>query len=147
MLTQYGYHMDTTWFPGGHYNLFHVDSMWFSSGHHAISTRTPCGFHVDTTWLPCGHHMVSKWTPHGFHVETRSRLDLLLEYTSKNYLSLKACKFLNNGLIFIPESFGKLLVFFISLSFPCHSPSFPVIPMDRNDGVIPISVKSHFKVM
>ena len=53
MLTQCGYHVDTTWFPGVHYMVC-MKTAWF--------------FHVDTMWFWHGHHVVSMCTPHGFHV-------------------------------------------------------------------------------
>ena len=45
MLTQHGYHIDTTWFPGG----YHMACMW-----------TACGFHVDPMWFPGGYHIISR---------------------------------------------------------------------------------------
>ena len=52
MLT-HGYHVDTTWFPGG----YHMVCMW-----------TACGFHVDIMWFPSGPHVVSRWIPHHFEI-------------------------------------------------------------------------------
>ena len=80
MLTQHGYHIDTTWFPGG----YHMVCMW-----------TACGFHVDTMWFPCGPHVVSRWIPHHFQITSVANWSRKLINLWKPVTSLIMVRFSN----------------------------------------------------
>ena len=91
-----------------------MGTMWFPCGttlcphrNHMVFTLKSCGDHMDTIWYPCGcgHNVVTMWTPHGLHVDTKTRsyITSVAIRSRKNYQSLNACNFLNNGPIFNPQ--------------------------------------------
>ena len=88
MWTPCGFHIDTTWFPCGHYlvsmwmsHSFHIDTIWFPHGH---MDTMQCGHHMVSTWIPCGVQETPQkqlcMKPTGFLVDKRmgfSAFDLL----------------------------------------------------------------------